>query len=126
MKIDGNVVVALVTLGGVVLTSVLAFIVAWMQVRTRRNIDEINDAVNHRHLKAANGSDVPPKLFDLVWESHKDSKELIEWKRGYDGGPLDNGTKVEEFVDRMDNLADKVDQISQNEGCGYRKEGEKE
>jgi len=61
---------------------------------------EANDAVNHRH---STGS---PRLFDQVLaigehlgEVRSDIKGVIAWKNGYEGGPLDQGHKVESFVD---------------------------
>lgn len=91
-----QIVLAVITLAGVVITSVVGSISAFYTSRMRKDVDSVNDAVNHRHLKT--GSSDAPKLYDLAWENHVKVSELIEWKRTYDGGPFDSGTKVEEYV----------------------------
>jgi hypothetical protein len=59
---------------------------------------EANDAVNHRH---ADGS---PRLYDLAIRNDQRLDELLEWKRGYDGGPLDTGQKVTDFMAEFEKL----------------------
>lgn len=68
----------LVGLGVVLLTQTVMFLMAWMQ---RRKVDEINDAVNHRHERG----DGALKLYDLVYENHKKTDELVEWNKRQDG-----------------------------------------
>ena len=87
-------------LTGLAGTMFLSAIAAWVVKQMRGSIDDINDAVNHRHRR---GQDAP-KLYDAVLHLHErvnvvndKAEELVEWKRGYEGGPLDNGTKVDEF-----------------------------
>ena len=94
---------------GIALAAALSGVGAWFTRRAMKSIEDVNDAVNHRHVKKGEGA---LKLYDLVWENHCKATELIEWKRGYDGGPLDNGTKVETFVTNsskaLDDLACEV------------------
>lgn len=97
------------------LISLIGAATAWIALRAKKAAEEANDAVNHRHKKvAAKGVEVsevapPLKLYDLAWENHQKVDELIQWKRGYDGGPLDSGTKVEEFVEKTNSRLQAVE-----------------
>jgi hypothetical protein len=73
----------------------LAGVGAWFAGRARTEAKQANKAVNN----AAHGQ---PRIYDMIFDLHTASKELIAWKHSYDGGPLDNGAKVKEFVDRID------------------------
>ena len=59
---------------------------------------EANDAVNHRHRHGT------PRLYDLALENRDRTKELLAWKQSYDGGQLDNGSKVEQFMKEFDEM----------------------
>jgi len=100
-------------------------VTAWLQYKAhkrlkpmdqaQRNIEEltkvlteVNDAVNHKHEKR--GPDAM-KMYDLVWETHEKVDEVIQWKRSYDGGPLDMGHKVVNFVDRMEESCKKIEEL---------------
>jgi hypothetical protein len=63
---------------------------------------QANDAVNHRHVTGT------PRLYDLALENRERAKELIDWKRGYDGGPLDSGVKVEEMMEEFRAMKDQM------------------
>ena len=91
-----HIIVSIVGFFGVVVTALLSYL-------THRHTREINDAVNHRHEKR--GADAP-KLYDMMWENHQKADELIQWKRSYDGGPLDHGCKVVEFVEETEHRLD--------------------
>ncbi len=97
------------------LIAALGAYTAYHAKKAKDSGDQINDAVNHRHEKA--GPDAP-KLYDAVIHLHErtdhiDEKadELIQWKRGYDGGPLDHGEKVLDFVESVQDLKSKVDYL---------------
>ena len=87
-----QIIVSLIGLAGISVNAVFSYL-------SSARAKEINDAVNHRHEKR--GADAP-KLYDLAWENHRKVDELVEWKRTYQGGPLDDGNKVVEFVDRTE------------------------
>jgi len=89
-------IVAIATLCGVVFSAIMATLAAYFQAKAKKDLAEVNDAVNHRVEKHGDNA---LKLYDLVWENHERNNELIEWKRGYDGGPLDKGDKVVAFVE---------------------------
>jgi hypothetical protein len=131
MNIDVEHVTFAVTLVlGVMTTAILSLLTAYFQWKAKKDISEVNDAVNHRHDKAGEGA---LKLYDLVWENHKRSNELIEWKRGYDEGPLDDGTKVHDFVqdiaafrqeaeEHFNILDGKIDNLEQKPPCAIHDE----
>lgn len=106
--------VAICTLAGVLVTSVASIACAAISHRSHRSVKEINDAVNHRHEKK--GPDAP-KLYDLIWENHEKSNELIEWKRGYDDGPLGTGGQVDRFVEKTNRRLDRLEQQSDECDC---------
>jgi len=86
-----------VVAGFTLLGSILA---AYWAQHAKREATAANDAVNHRHESGT------PRLYDLAVRNDERTKELIEWKRGYDGGPLDSGDKVEDFVRKFEELRD--------------------
>jgi hypothetical protein len=100
-----GVIIAVITMGGVVFTSVVACLTALFQWKAKQSLSEVNDAVNHRHEKHGASS---LKLYDLVWENHERTNELIEWKRSYDDGPLDDGNKVNDFVGTIDKFREEA------------------
>lgn len=129
---DTNLVITLVTAGGVVVTACITLIGTCLTVYHGRRLNEVNDAVNHRHVKTDDES--APKLYDLAWENRARVNtigshvvELIGWKDQYKDGPLDTGDKVKQFVretrEHFDRIETKVDNIAQRPGCGF-KEGE--
>jgi hypothetical protein len=77
------------------LAALLAGIGAYFSGRARREASQANKAVNN----AQNGQ---PRIYDMIFELHAQGRELIDWKRTYDGGPLDSGQKVTAFVERVD------------------------
>lgn len=102
---------------GYALIAALGAYTAYNAKKAKESGDQINDAVNHRHIKA--GPDAP-KLYDAVIHLHErtnhiDMKadELIEWKRGYDGGPLAHGEKVLDFVKSVNDLKSQVDYLNE-------------
>lgn len=63
MSIPTEVVVALITvIGG----GIISLLLALMKV-----VLKVNDAVNERHKKVKEGGEIPPKLFDMVYESNQ-------------------------------------------------------
>ena len=94
-----HIIVSLIGLAGVSVTAVFSYL-------SSSRAKEINDAVNHRHEKR--GADAP-KLYDLAWENHRKVDELIEWKRTYQGGPLDDGNKVVDFVESTERRLSKLE-----------------
>jgi len=67
MSIPTDVVVALITVFG---GGVISLLLILMKV-----VFKVNDAVNERHKKANSDGEIPPKLFDMVYESNKIIKE---------------------------------------------------
>lgn len=99
----------------------LVFVIRWLLVSFAErlqgiedSLDEVNDAVNHRHEKR--GPDAK-KLYDLAVENHERARkvesqvaELVEWKRGYSEGPLDTGQKVLAFCEETSRRFSKIDE----------------
>ena len=109
-----EVIIAALAFMGVLISQWVIFCVSMRnEKRNSRVVEEINDAVNHRHLRADSSGNVPLKMYDLIWETHQRGDELIEWKRSYDHGPLDNGQKVHEFVQKVDKMQQSIDGISE-------------
>lgn len=110
MNIPTEVVIAAITstlgLIGVVFTAIISMMNGAASKKLKKIMNEINDAVNHRHDKK--GPDAP-KLYDLIWENHEKADELIQWKRSYDGGPLDNGIKVMEFFEETNSRLNTIE-----------------
>ncbi len=103
---------------GLTIAAIASAYSAWHSKKAKDTGDVINDAVNHRHLKANDKGELPPKLYDAVLHLHErtdniDEKadEILLWKRSYDGGPLDAGSKVVEFVKSVDALKDRMDRL---------------
>ena len=84
------------------LTACLAGLGAYFAGRARNEAKNANRAVNN-----TGGSQ--PRIYDMIFDLHDSSKELVEWKRSYEGGPLDSGPKVVEFVSRVDRDLGKMD-----------------
>lgn len=105
--------VAVLALFGVLITAGVSLLTAILQHRTKKDVAEINDAVNHRHEKRGDGA---LKLYDLVWENHQKADELIDWKRSYEGGPMDNGAKVVEFVET---ITERIEKLENGEQCNH-------
>jgi hypothetical protein len=119
-----HIIITFTVLLGVVTTAILSLLTAYFQWKAKKDISQVNDAVNHRHEKGHGAL----KLYDLVWENHTRSNELIEWKRGYDGGSFSEPAKVEKFVqaasdfqqhttDEIQKLHNKVDGLEQRPPC---------
>lgn len=103
-----NSIVAIATMLGVIISSIFSYLSKVHAKTARKNAEEANDAVNHRHT-------TEPKLYDLALKNHAMARELIEWKRGYAEGPLDSGSKAQNFVNatnaHIERLDKKIDQI---------------
>lgn len=70
---------------GEIVIAVLAGIGAFFAYLARRHGANINDAVNHRHLKKnGEGDTEPPKLYDLAWENHQKTDALVQWKNDHE------------------------------------------
>lgn len=65
---DSSVVVAVITLVGVLITAGVSIITASLQVIAKRHLEDVNDAVNHRHQK---GGPAAPKLYDLALDNRE-------------------------------------------------------
>lgn len=117
MNDSTHIIVSMIGFLGIVVTAMFGYL-------NHRHAREINDAVNHRHDKVGPGA---PKLYDLMWENHQKADELIQWKRSYDGGPLDHGAKAVEFVvtttERLESIEGDIMRVK--EACpGYETEDE--
>lgn len=107
VEITVALITGLCSLFGVIVTAILSYINNIRSKNSKKIIDEINDAVNRRHEKRGPSA---PKLYDLIWENHQKADELIQWKRGYDGGPLDNGQKAEDFYQETTSRLSAIEQ----------------
>ena len=77
-------------------TALIAGLGALLAALAKKHAKQANDAVNRRHVTGT------PRIYDMVLDLHTQAAELVQWKRSYDGGPLDSGEKVERFVERID------------------------
>ena len=80
------------------LTLLCCALAAIWSKNAKKEAAQANDAVNHRHV------DGTPRLYDLALRNDERTDELIEWKRSYEGGPLDTGEKVENFMQEFRDL----------------------
>lgn len=79
------------------LAAVAASLAGLLTYMTKRETSAINDAVNQKHPNGA-------RLYDLVLRNDAAIAELLAWKRGHEGGPLETGASAKMFADRMDHL----------------------
>jgi len=120
MNDSTHIIVSMIGFLGIVVTAFLSYL-------THRHTREINDAVNHRHERGPDAL----KLYDLALDNHattrvleqqnkalaKQGNELIEWKRSYENGPLDTGSKVGEFVELVeDHMTETKERLDRLEG----------
>ena len=94
MKIDLETIYHIGAYIGIAASAVYSFL-------SHRNAKQANDAVNHRHRTGT------PRLYDLMIRTDERVDELIEWKKSYEGGPLDSGKKVCEFVEGVERMKEK-------------------
>jgi len=106
-----DVLISLITLGGVALTQATMFWVVFMQSRSARTADEsarkveeINDAVNHRHDRDGDGL----KLYDLVCENRNETKMLVEWNVQQDLGCSETSQEIAKLRQAISGLPCKV------------------
>jgi hypothetical protein len=97
LSINTETIVALITLAGVILSVGYARL-AHSQAKGA------NVAVNNRGPEA-------PKIYDLVFKTYEELIHMRGWKKGYEGGPLDSGAKVVHFVNRVDNMDNRIKEI---------------
>ena len=113
MSDETHIIVALIGFIGIFVSAVFSYL-------CHKHAREINDSVNHKHEKAGPGA---LKLYDLVWHNFQTAQELIEWKRGYDDGPLSTGSKVFEFVQETGERLEKIENHIQEASDGLGSEG---
>lgn len=77
----------------------------WNSRKHRRALDEINDAVNHRHQKP----DGSPRLYDAVLDLYGAMREMVTWKERWDNLPSDIASD-EGLKNRFDRIDDALDQ----------------
>jgi hypothetical protein len=97
LQLNGDTIVALITLAGTGTSSVIALAAAIFASRA-------NKAVNGR----AAGE---PIIYDMVKETRDKVTIMENWKHDYEGGPLDTGQKVDDFVHRVDAMGRAVSNI---------------
>ena len=98
--------VDIVTALTALISAFVAFAVAKLHRKTNainRDTDDISRAVNHNVA----GS---PRLYDLVRDNCADLRELIEWKRGYEGTGLDTGLKAANFAKQVQARLERIEQ----------------
>jgi hypothetical protein len=89
---------------GTIVTAVFSYL-------AHKNAAEVNDAVNHRHLRGSNA----PKLYDAVLDTSErltrvEAKVdgLTEWKHSYDASPLNTGDGVCKFLDEFEKVKSSI------------------
>lgn len=73
MSVPTEVVVTIITVFG---GGVISLLLALMKI-----VLKVNEAVNERHKKTTDSGEIPPKLFDMVYESNqliKDANKNLE------------------------------------------------
>lgn len=78
--------------------------------KTEKVLDEINDAVNHRHQRTDANGDTPPKLYDVVLENRERIKELSEWREGYKGSAFGDSGDINDYLTRTDKRFDRLEE----------------
>ena len=98
---------ATVIVGGI--TAIGSGVSAYIAYLAKKHAQETNDAVNHRHQ---NGT---PRVYDMlldvfnhVGDIREKVGELHVWQKSYQGGPLDTGAKVIEFVNETEERFTKI------------------
>lgn len=88
---------------GDVIIAAFVFAGVYYSRSTKKNTDEINDAVNHRHRKAPDANGQPqPRLFDAVLENRRSVNHM----RGH---ILELHGDVSKLGDKLDVYAAKLD-----------------
>lgn len=125
--LDPSVIVAVITLLTVIMGGILHMVSLYLQYHSKQQISQVNDAVNHRHRTGT------PRMYDIILENSMMAKrledktdEIINWKNGYSGGPLDEGEKVVKFVEKTNQYFDKLDELEKkcNNDCDSSELGE--
>ena len=89
----------------------------YKQAQTARKTNDINDAVNNRHLRKDEDGKMPPKLYDLAISNNLKIEEIVEWKNGYDESPFGNTEEINKFCDRLDGIEDNQKKIMNRPPC---------
>jgi len=106
-NVSTEFLIAVVTLVGVVVSSMVGALAL---------------VYSSRANKAVNGVGAgEPRIYDMVYDTHGRVKALEKWRHGYDNGPLDNGNKVKEFVQSVDDLG-KVVRKLQVQGESFKRD----
>ena len=105
MTIDSNIIVAIVMVTGVVFTAITSCLIAYWQSKSRKDISEVNDSVNHRHERGANAL----KLYDLAFENHQKIDQIVEWQNDFRDSPFQSGDQIMRFVEGADTRVSAVE-----------------
>jgi hypothetical protein len=97
LQLNGDTIVALITLAGTGASSVIALAAAIFASRA-------NKAVNGRAADE-------PIIYDMVKETRDKVTIMENWRDDYKDGPLDSGQKVDDFVHRVDAMGKAVSKI---------------
>jgi hypothetical protein len=100
LTLDPNTVVALLTLCGVILSTFYAR-------HAKTEASQANKAVNQR-------GPGEPTLYQLVLNMFAKVEQISKWKATYEGGPLDEGSKVRSFVEKVDSIEKTVKELKQD------------
>lgn len=95
------------------LIAVLGAVTLWIAADARRQSKQASVSASAAN-RAVNGVDGGSRrLYDLVAEMHIDFAEFSAWMRSYQGGPLDTGPKVIQFVRKVEEELDAIRAIRQ-------------
>ena len=91
------------------LIGLLAALVAAVSIVIRRAVGKVGEGVDSVNASVNNRKNGEPGLYEMMAHVYQSVdhvrdrvEELVSWKRTYDGGPLDNGAKAEDFVRTVD------------------------
>lgn len=89
----------------------------WRQSKIATKTNEINDAVNNRHLRVHKDGKVPPKLYDLAISNNLKIEEIVEWKNGFNDSPFGNTEDINKFCDRLEGIEENQKKIMIRPPC---------
>lgn len=123
-----TIIVSIIGLFGILLTAGSGILVAMLR-RQHIKIDNINDSVNHRHLKVPEDHPLTvknggtPGIMDLLLDSHDRlvrievyMDQVREWRKSYENLPWATGPGAKEWLAAFDSWQKHIEEkIAQEE-----------
>ena len=113
---SGEVIAATITAIGVGFAAMASSVTAFLQYRAKKELAQVNDAVNHRHEKRG---EMAPKLYDLLFENYIKTEslevkvdEIVAWKDGYSGTAFSDAEAIDEYIHETDDRIKELEQES--------------